>query len=323
MKRMLGLRSAALLALVLIAPTRPSGGDDVAKGNPDTFRVVGYLPEYRASGFDPAAAADLDELVYFSVEVEPTGKLDLARLKPEALRALRAAKARHGVALTLCVGGWNRSAGFAPMAASPGARRRFVGELARFCVDNGFDGVDLDWEHPKTPAEAEDHASLLAAAREAFGPRRLALTIAVAGWQDLSPRAIGAVDAVNLMAYDADGRHSTFDFARADVDRVARRGVPLRKIRLGVPFYGRGVADRSIERSYAEIVAKDHPAPEVDEVGGVYFNGPRTIERKTRYALDAKLGGIMIWEVGQDTRDDRSLLKAIRRTTGPKARLSP
>ncbi len=31
------------------------------------------------------------------------------------------------------------------------------------------------------------------------------------------------------------------------------------------------------------------------------------------YARDAGLGGVMIREVGQDTRDDRSLLKAIRR----------
>jgi hypothetical protein len=34
----------------------------------------------------------------------------------------------------------------------------------------------------------------------------------------------------------------------------------------------------------------------------VYFNGARTIERKTKVALQRKLAGVMIWELGQDAR---------------------
>jgi len=32
---------------------------------------------------------------------------------------------------------------------------------------------------------------------------------------------------------------------------------------------------------------------------------------KTRYAINSRLGGIMFWELGNDTLDDNSLLDAI------------
>ena len=46
----------------------------------------------------------------------------------------------------------------------------------------------------------------------------------------------------------------------------------------------------------------------------VYYNGVDTITEKTLYAKE-NLGGIMIWELTQDTSDpDRSLLQAIDRS---------
>jgi GH18 family chitinase len=55
------------------------------------------------------------------------------------------------------------------------------------------------------------------------------------------------------------------------------------------------------------------PAADVDEVDGVYFNGRSTIERKTKFARDNKLASMMVWELGQDVRDNTSLLRAISR----------
>ncbi len=46
----------------------------------------------------------------------------------------------------------------------------------------------------------------------------------------------------------------------------------------------------------------------------VYYNGVDTITEKTLYAKE-NLGGIMIWELTQDTSDPgRSLLRAIDRS---------
>ena len=133
------------------------------------------------------------------------------------------------------------------------------------------------------------------------------------------------------MAYDHDGPHSTFANARADVDRVAAPGVPRSKIYLGVPFYGRNITKPDQTMTYAEIVRRYHPAPDVDEVEGLSFNGIRTIQLKARYVLENQLGGVMIWELGQDTTDDTSLLRAIhqvvasttRKTTAAVVRTRP
>jgi GH18 family chitinase len=118
------------------------------------------------------------------------------------------------------------------------------------------------------------------------------------------------------MAYDGDGRHSTYEFAVEAVEKLKRQGVPAAKILLGLPFYGRGVKNRS-ESTYAQIFSKHHPALDVDEVGGVYFNGAAMIERKTRFARQNHLGGVMIWEIGQDVPGEASLLEAIHRGMMP------
>jgi chitinase len=287
-----------------------------AKSTTPKFHVVGYLPEYRIADIDVEVGQYLSDLVCFSARAGPEGDLNLKGIKPEHIQKLTAIKERHPVALLLCVGGWNRSGGFPELAASPAAREKFTAALVEFCRANQFDGVDLDWEHPASETEYRDYATLLAETRKAFEPRHLQLTIAVAGWQVLPAEAIQAADRIHLMAYDAEGKHSTCEFAEADVGRLIKHGVPPGKICLGLPFYGRDVKDRSRELTYSQIVKKFEPDADVDEVDGVYFNGATTIERKTKFALAAKLGGVMAWEIGQDATGERSLLRAIKRATG-------
>jgi GH18 family chitinase len=239
--------------------------------------------------------------------------LKLPRASAEHIEKLQKIKRDHKVALLLCVGGWERSAGFAMLSASAAGREKFAAAAVKFCRDSDFDGVDIDWEHPGSPQEYAAFAALLTALKKAFAPHRLQLTIAVAGWQELPAEAISAVDRVHLMAYDAEGRHSTYEFAESDVARMLKQNIPAGKLCLGVPFYGRGIADRSRVLTYAEIVSKHKPDPAVDDLDGIYFNGVKTIERKTKFARKAKLAGVMAWEIGQDTVDDSSLLKAIDR----------
>jgi chitinase len=213
--------------------------------------------------------------------------------------------------LLVALGGWSRSRAFGPMATDVTARGRFVQALTQFCLKNGLDGADFDWEHPTNSAEEVAYARLLVETRQAFQPHGLLVTLAVAAWQKLEADGWGAVDRVHLMAYDHEGRHSTFEQARADVDSLAGQGVPRSKICLGVPFYGREIAKPDHAVAYADIVRQYRPGPEVDEAGGIYFNGVGTMQRKARYAVENHLGGLMIWELGQDTHDDTSLLEAI------------
>jgi GH18 family chitinase len=313
-------RTDVLGALLIVNSVLSPGACAVAAAphqeegrGPPPFCVVGYLPDYRLASFDPEQAKFLTDLIYFSAEPELAGELNQKGLRPDAAKALQQIKDRHKVRLLLCVGGWGHSAGFAGLAASPRAQQRFAAALTEFCADNHFDGADLDWEHPANEAEQKNYAALLAEVRKAFRPRRLLLTVALAGWQELPADGVAAVDRVHLMAYDARGRHATPEFAAADVGRLIAKGVPAAKVCLGLPFYGRGVEDGSRTLTYAEVVRKYRPAADVNEVDGVYFNGVRTVERKTRHALEHKLAGVMVWELGQDAPGQDSLLRAIHR----------
>lgn len=277
-----------------------------------TFAIVGYLPHYRMAAFEPSEASLLTDIILFSAAPKPSGELDTTRLTPDAILPLHDRTHRAKARLLLALGGWGHSQGFGPVATDPARRRAFVQALSAFCRKNRLDGADFDWEHPASRVEEEGYAALLTETKAAFRPHGLLVTVTLAAWQNLPPSVFQTVDRVQVMAYDHDGpRHSTLEQAIADVNTLLNKGVPREKLCLGTPFYGRDMKEWNRALTYAEIVSKYHPTPEADEAGGIYFNGIATIQAKTRYALDSGLAGIMAWELGQDTTDDTSLLRAI------------
>ena len=278
------------------------------------FRVVGYLPDYRFAQFDAQAARRLTDLVVFSAEPSEDGGLDVRRLEKCPWKGLRTFKTQHRIRLILGIGGWERSSHFPEICNSESKRQKFVQAIVKFCLNERLDGVDIDWEHPKTAAEEEAYGKLLSDLRAAFDPLGLQLSMTIAAWQKPLPAAISAVDSVQIMAYDHDDQHSTFEGCQKDVQTVLAAGVPSKKIVLGLPFYGRDVKTRDA-MTYVEIVAKHRPAPEADQVGNMYFNGPATIRRKTEFAMQSNLGGVMVWELGQDASGDQSLLKVVNEVT--------
>lgn len=310
------LATGAAATLAAWSVDRPAGAADAAPAS-GAFRVAGYLPDYRMDTITADQVRLLTDLIVFSAQPGANGDLQLGALEKAPWARLTELKTRHRVRMILCVGGWNRSAGFAPLVASPQARQRFVQSAVRTCLDKRLDGIDLDWEHPKDAAEQTGYARLLTDLRTGFQPHGLTLSVTMAAWQQVPANGFAAVDWVHVMAYDNAGKHSTFEAAQKDVQSLRDRGVPASKIVLGLPFYGRHITERERASTYAQIVEAHRPGPEVDEVGGLYFNGPTTIRRKTAFALEAQLGGVMAWEIGQDLRDDRSLLRLVNRTVNP------
>jgi len=281
----------------------------------EEFQIVGYLPHYRMKSVSAAEVAPcLTDLIFFSVEPDATGGIDRSRLTPERADRLRVFRNRLGVRLFLAVGGWGRSSGFGPMVTDGAARAAFVENVTRLCLEEGFNGVDFDWEYPANDAERSAYASLLAETGAAFGPHGLRVTMALEPRTALSAGALARVDRIHLMAYDHGGRHSTFEQACADVERLVSIGVPHAKICLGLPFYARKMDGSRDATTFEAIVRRFGPRRAEDEAGGYFFNGPDTIARKTRWALDEGLAGVMVWELGQDAPDDMSLLGAIGST---------
>ena len=103
---------------IIISFTPIVAGDGPAT-EPSSFRIVGYLPNYRE--FDSVSTRGLTDLILFSATPTAKGDLDLSRLKKMPWAKLRAFKTQQRVRLILCVGGWERSANFATVATSDAA----------------------------------------------------------------------------------------------------------------------------------------------------------------------------------------------------------
>jgi chitinase len=287
--------------------------------------------------------------------------------------------------ILISLGGWSGSKYFSAAAATPRSRARFAHSVVDtfFRPYPGvFDGVDIDWEFPVSGGlpgnlkRAEDRTNftlLIAMLRRtltelsAAERRDFELTIAVSADPDkianLEPAALARwVERINLMAYDyhAGSTLAGFNaplFACADdpnpglnidasVKALMRAGVPPNKVALGVPFYGRAVADVPQDNGglfqqgsgaasdewggsegidYRDLFAR-HPVEQgfrrywSDEaqVPWLYdperriwisYDDPRSIARKAMYARARGLAGIVVWDL---FADDGSLLAALR-----------
>lgn len=273
--------------------------------------LAGYLPYHAAERFEAASHPGLTDLILFSAEPRADGSLDASRLAKVPWSRLAEARAA-GLRIHLCLGGWGRSRHFAAATADARLRARFVAETAAFCAERGLDGVDLDWEHPRGPAQLAAYGALAAELKAALAGRRGTVSITLAGAAQLPPGAAAKVDRVQLMAYDLPGRHATAEAATARAEQLLKAGVAPGKLVLGVPFYGRGVTDRERTLPYREILARFKPGPAQDDADGLHFNGPATMARKAAWVRQRGLAGVMAWELTQDAAGEASLLRALR-----------
>lgn len=99
-------------------------------------------------------------------------------------------------------------------------------------------------------------------------------------------------------------------------------GARRRQWTLGLPFYGRDI-NTGEPKAYYELAGSVVQSGRVrtgDQIGSVYFNSHRTLRRKIELAREGGVGGVMIWELGQDTQPfnrSESLMSAIRAATVP------
>ena len=84
----------------------------------------------------------------------------------------------------LAFGGWvdsNVNDKYSQLVSSSQNIDTFVRSAVQLLTDFAFDGLDVDWEYPKTEADKTGFANLLEALKRAFAQRGFLLSVAVAG----------------------------------------------------------------------------------------------------------------------------------------------
>lgn len=214
---------------------------------------------------------------------------------------------------------------------APDRRAETVAGLIALNDALGLDGVDVDLEGQLLTAidKAGNYTPFIAGLSAALKKRGALLTVATASYEGgmIPVASIPYFDFIHLMSYDAIGtgwgtpgaEHSPYAMAEADIDLWLKRGVAPKRLTLGVPFYGYSFLGAPQGLSYREIVeAYGAGLAGTDVIGRICpgcryisFNSPATIEAKAMLAA-RKAGGIMVWELSQDT-PDHQLTTAIRR----------
>ena len=251
----------------------------------------------------------------------------------DALKTIVTKLQSHGAKVLVSIGGGviPGCSGDWTALLAPDRRGDTVSRLVELVDTLGLDGIDVDieWTLLADLDRSGRYVPFVAALADAMKTRGHLLTCATASAPGgmIPTASIPFFDLINVMSYDAIGptwgpagaEHSTYDMAVRDLDLWLGLGVPPDRLVLGVPFYGYGFGGERASLSYRDIVTeRGESAGRTDLVGEacagcryVTFNGPATIERKARLAR-AKAGGVMVWELSQDT-SDHALTRAIMR----------
>lgn len=250
---------------------------------------------------------------------------------PDLARAVIKKAHENGAKVCISLGGWSYEdipleATFREGTNTPEKIATLASEIVALAEEFGFDGVDVDWEYPRTgDGSKEQYEAFISLLHDMLKPKGMLLTAAVLAGVDSQNRPVRSasdaqdrpsfdkLDWINLMTYDCDGpKHATYEFAENSIKYwVESRGFEPAKLNLGLPFYG-----RPFPGDYRRLLEADPEAPEKDMVildgQEIWYNGRETLGKKVALAKEYGLGGVMVWEISQDCDDrEKSLLTVL------------
>lgn len=307
-----------------------------------------------------------------------TTDIDNTSLKDDDLKNLQnLKKVNPNLKILVSVGGWTWSGNFSDAAFTEEARLKFAKSAAGFVSKYKLDGIDIDWEYPNQVGAGNTHrvedienfTLLMKATRlelneleKKKGLGHLLLTIATgADVAFISNTNLGEaakhLDFINIMTYDfynglhtTTGHHANLNPSSLNTSRVSdvlnsvklheEAGVPLNKLTVGIPFYGRrweGVINhennglyqtaesvgqimyyRSIvnhclnSENFTRFWDESAKAPYLwngDSSIFISYEDAESIKYKIEYLKNKGLSGVMFWEYSDDY--DSQLLDAI------------
>ncbi|TKC03035.1 glycosyl hydrolase family 18 protein [Pedobacter cryotolerans] len=297
----------------------------------NSFKIIAYMPSYR----DPATVADakykmITHLFYafLNPSASADGSLQPLLSQSRFLAVQQKAKANNvkfGISVGITSG--TTEATFAAIAASPTARANFVKNIVDFAKNNNLDGVDMDWEYPRT-VSGSPNTDFTALMRELSTElhklnKFLSAAITPAVYTSTNRDAIQAdvyqyVDFFNIMQYDGAGydtaeplNHASMKMTDASLNMwLTTKGMPKEKAILGMPLYGKDAAGASIGYRDIEASGADITLNVATVSGKTYgYNGTTLIKAKAQKAKD-RCNGIMFWEFSHDSNSANSLIKA-------------
>jgi len=291
---------------------------------PKTARVVGYLSSDNISKMTSIQFCKLTHLNVAFGNPDRDGNIIFTGDIDALINYAKSVN--PNILISISLGGGvisaEQASNWSSLINKPENRPALIQNIINFVELHHLDGVDVDLEWD---AVTTGYSGFVIELKKSLAENKKLMTAALPNntrFENISATALNAFDFLNIMAYDSTGpwtpnnpgQHSSFDFAKNGIDFWHKQqNVPSEKLTLGVPFYGYNFTFPNVTSStYAQIVEAGKQFADLDELGKIYYNGRPTISKKVEYAVD-NTGGIMIWELAQDSFDDYSLLEVIHK----------
>ena len=297
----------------------------------DQARVVGYFPTWRFTLTDKVDFCKLTHvnIAFGNPMVDGTIQLSNPSAISNLEQVISTAKLQNSnIQFYISLAGGVLSDQVAntwkTFLASSQDRPKLIDKIIEFVLENNLDGVDVDLEWSHVTQGYSDFVIELKKELSIHGKGMTAAFPSETKFSQISDQALAVFDFINIMVYDytgswnpsQPGQHSSYNHAERGINYWKNIvGIAGEKLTLGVPFYGYDFLNSTTVESftYGSMVASNTSNSERDQVGNKYYNGRPTIASKVKLAAQ-NLSGIMIWELGQDSFTEYSLLQTIHKT---------
>lgn len=328
-------------------------------------KIVGYVAGWKGVNVDKIPAEKLTHINYAFANVVDglvvSGEGNSIRDSINFAKLHQLKMRNPKLKILVSIGGWSWSKGFSDAALTAESRERLTRSGIDFLIKHKLDGLDFDWEYPALQGDnnvvrdidKENFVLMLQRFRQALDSlgaqdgRHYLSTIATGGFRKyLEVNDLAAaqehLDFINIMSYDfytagdkVTGHHANLypngakgRSASTTAEEHEEFGVPIHKIVLGVPFYGRmweqvpptdqglfqpgnfkkGLPNSEIQKlledsAYVPHWDEDASAPFIYSARDslwITYETERSIREKADYIKKHGLAGAMFWELSED-----------------------
>lgn len=306
-----------------VVPKKPYVSDN-------SFKIVAYFPSYQSpDSIDANKYKMITHLFYAFLNPTASGSLSALAQISRFNTVISAARSK-GVKVGISLSGANDI--FVTLAANASARTNLVKNVLVFVKQYNLDGVDLDWEYPRSTDGSDVTYNLLVKELSDTlhnNNKYLSAAVTPAVYSGsvrdgFKSENFAYLDFLNIMMYDGLGwdkttpkQHASFNMSVASFDFwLTSKALPKEKAIMGIPTYGKNSVNSSA--GYRTIINAGGKAG-IDSAmynGSMYYyNGTKTVKDKAMLAKQ-RGNGIMFWEFYFDTNGSNSLLKAANDTLG-------
>ena len=286
--------------------------------------VVGYFPSYRFDLNNQINYCKITHLNLAFANPDSNGNL----IMPDITSVVNRAKSENpNIKICISIGGGalttEQANNWSNLIDNPQNTPTIVTKIVEYVLANNLDGVDVDLEWQYVTS---GYSNFVINLNTELDKHSKIITAALPGttkYTNITNNALQVFDYIHIMAYDFkgpwkptdSGQHSSYSHAEQSINFWKNSiGVSGKKLTLGVPFYGWDFTNSSNVSAFrfSDMVSLNTSYADIDNVGSKFYNGRPTIRSKVKLA-SKEVNGIMIWELGQDSFTEYSLLQAIHK----------